>query len=97
MNTLTNACLKKNTALAKFSFVMRDNANHAPALGKTVTCTRSIDGATLGAGTLANVAEVAAGVYVVNFGSADLNGNVITLRCAASGCDDTFVTIVTHP
>jgi hypothetical protein len=97
--SVVGAALKKNTALAKFAFVMTDATTHAPKAGVTVTCTRSIDGAAFGAGTLANVAEQAdaAGVYLVDFGAGDLNGNVVVLRATGAGCDDTFVTLVTTP
>jgi len=95
--TAPQSNVKKNQALASFMFVMTDSTNHAPATGKTVTCTRSIDGATFAAGTLANVAEVGNGMYKVDFAAADLNGNVVTLRATASLCDDTLVTIVTQP
>lgn len=87
--------VKKNQALAKFAFMMTDSTNHAPATGKTVTVTRSIDGAAFGAGTLSAVTEIANGMYYVDFAAADLNGNVIVLRATATGCDDTFERIVT--
>jgi hypothetical protein len=86
---------KKNTALSKFAFMMTDSTNHNPATGKTVTCTRSIDGAAFAAGTLANVTEVANGIYTVDFLAADLNGNVVVLRATATSCDDTFERVVT--
>lgn len=89
------ANIRKNQALAKFSFLMTDSTAHAPATGKTVTVTRSIDGGAFGAGTLANITEVANGIYTVDFLAADLNGNVIVMRATASGCDDTFATLVT--
>jgi len=89
--------VKKNQALANFQFLMTDSTNHLPVTGKTVTCTRSIDGAAFGAGTLATIAEVASGMYKVDFGAGDLNGNVITLRCTAATSDDTFVSLVTAP
>ena len=89
--------IKTNQALANFEFMMTDSTNHAPATGKTVTCTRSIDGAAFAAGTLANVAEVSNGMYRVDFGSGDLNGKVIVLRATAASCDDTFERIVTQP
>lgn len=89
----TNA--KKNQALAKFMFLMTDSTNHAPSTGLTVTCTRSIDGGAFGAGTLANVAELSNGIYMVDFGAGDLNGNVIVLRATAASSDDTFERIVT--
>jgi hypothetical protein len=86
---------RKNTALANFAFVMTDSTNHETATGLTVTCTRSIDGGAFAPGTLANVSEISNGIYNVDFLAADLNGDVIVLRAAATGCDDTFVTIVT--
>jgi len=89
--------VKKNQALAKFQFLMTDSTNHAPATGLTVTVTRSIDGAAFAAGTLSAVTEVANGMYYVDFGSGDLNGNVITLQATAAASDTTFATIVTQP
>lgn len=88
---------KKNQALAKFEFLMTDSTTHNPATGKTVTVTRSIDGAAFGSGTLSAVTEVSNGIYYVDFAAADLNGNVVTLRVTASGCDDLFVTFVLEP
>lgn len=89
--------VKKNQALAKFQFLMTDSTTHAPATGKTVTCTRSIDGAAFAAGTLANVAEVSDGDYTVDFGAGDLNGNVIVLKATAAGCDVTLERVITQP
>jgi hypothetical protein len=89
--------VKKNQALANFEYVMTDSTTHAPVTGKTVTCTRSIDGGAFAAGTLANVAEVGSGIYRVDFGAGDLNGNVITLRATAATSDDCMVTLVTAP
>jgi hypothetical protein len=96
-NAKISGSFKKNTALAKFMFLMTDSTNHAPATGKTVTCTRSLDGAAFGSGTLGTPTEVANGIYYVDFASGDMNGNVVTLRATATGCDDTFVTLVTTP
>ena len=78
---------------------MTDATTHAPLDGLTPTCTRSIDGAAFGAGTLANIAEQAdaVGVYLVDFLAADLNGAVIVLRATSAGADDCFVTLVTTP
>lgn len=89
--------IRKNTALAAFEFLMTDSTNHTPATGLTVTATRSIDGGAFAAGTLSAVTAVSNGVYSVDFGAADLNGTVITLRCTATGADDLFVTIKTSP
>lgn len=87
--------VKKNTALASFPFLMTDSTAHSPATGKTVTVTRSIDGGAFAGGTLSAVTEVANGIYVVDFGSGDLNGNNIILRATASGCDDVFERVIT--
>lgn len=89
--------IKKNQALAGFPFLMTDSTNHNPATGKTVTVTRSIDGAAFASGTLSAVTEIGSGLYKVDFAAGDLNGNSVTLRATAAGCDDLFVTLVTEP
>jgi hypothetical protein len=89
--------IKKNQALSAFEFLMTDDTSHEPATGLTVTVTRSIDGAAFAAGTLSAVTAVANGVYKVDFGAGDLNGNVITLQATATGADTTFERLVTQP
>lgn len=89
--------IQKNAALAKFEFLMTDSTNHNPLTGATVSVTRSIDGAAFASGTLSAVTEVSNGMYYVDFGAGDLNGNVITLRCTATGADDAFITLITSP
>ncbi len=91
----TQGNVRKNTALAAFMFMMTDSTNHNPASGKTITITRAIDGGAFAGGTLSSVTEVANGIYAVDFATGDLNGNTIILRATATGCDDTFVRIVT--
>lgn len=91
------AGVRKNQALANFPFLMTDSTNHAPATGKTVTATRSIDGAAFASGTIANMTEVSNGIYQCDLGAGDLNGETICLRFTATGCDDLFVTLVTEP
>lgn len=88
---------KKNQALASFAFLMTDSTTHNPVTGKTVTVTRCIDAGTFAAGTLSAVTEISNGLYRVDFAAADLNGNVVTLRATASGCDDLFVTFELEP
>lgn len=88
------AGIKKNVALANFPFLMTDSTNHNPATGLTVSCTRSIDGGSFGAGTIANMTEVASGVYQCDLGAGDLNGDTIMLRFTATGADDLLMTIV---
>lgn len=89
--------LKKNQALAKFPFVMKDSTTHQPVAGRTVTCTRLIDGGAFGAGTLANVTDVGNGTYTVDFGAGDLNGTTIVLRATAGSSDDTVVALIPQP
>jgi hypothetical protein len=89
--------LRKNVAFANFAVLMRDSTNHAPATGKTLTATRSIDGGAFGAGTIGAVTEVSSGVYVFDLGAGDLNGNQVTIRVTAAGCDDLVVTVITNP
>jgi len=89
--------VKKNTALAKFAFLMTDSTNHNPSAGLAVTVTRSIDGGAFAAGTLSAVTAVSNGIYTVDFGAGDLNGNVIVLRATAAASDDTFERLVTFP
>lgn len=89
--------LKKNQAFANFPFVMTDSTTHNPATGKTVTVTRCIDGGTYAAVSTPTVTEVANGQYRIDLAAADLNGNVVTLYCTASGCDPLFIPIILEP
>jgi hypothetical protein len=89
--------ITKNTALAAFEFPMISSSDHfTPTTGLTVTATRSIDGAAFAACANA-VAEVGNGVYKINLAATDLNGDMITLRFAATGADPTLVGIATQP
>jgi len=45
--------------------------------------------------TLSAVTEVAFGIYRVDFGAGDLNGDNITFRATAAASDDLLVTIET--
>jgi hypothetical protein len=97
VNTIaaTATPLKKNTARAKFPFVMR-NSSGVPTAGLTVTGTTVIDGAAEAA--LANaVVEVSHGQYYVDLAAADVNGDTISLRFAASGAIDTIVPMLMQP
>lgn len=91
--------IKKNTALAKFTFLMVDSADHITpktGLGVGITAQRSLDGAAFGA--CANTpAEVAYGIYSIDLAASDLNGDVVTFRFTATGADARLLTIVTEP
>ncbi len=89
--------VKKNQALAGFTFLMTDSTTHAPQTGLTVSVSRSINGGAFGSGTLGTPAEVGNGIYSVSFGAGDLNGNVIILKATATAADVTFVQIITQP
>lgn len=89
--------LKRAVALAAFGFVMIDATTGAPVTGKTVTCTRSIDGGVFGSGSLSSVTEIANGWYRVDFAASDLNGKCIAFRATASGCRSTDILLVTDP
>jgi hypothetical protein len=96
LTVATTSNVKKNQALAGFTFLMTDSTNHAPITGRTVSLTRSIDGASF-AGAANSVTEVANGIYKIDLATTDLNGNSITFRATATGSDDTFFTIITQP
>jgi hypothetical protein len=86
--------VQKNTALAKFEFLMVDTSGNAKT-GLTITAQRSIDGGAFG--SCANSAtELANGIYYIDLAATDLNGTVITLRFSATGAADRFITIKTN-
>lgn len=89
--------LKKNVALADFSFLMTDSTTHNPATGKTVTVARSIDSGAFGATTAGTATELSDGIYYIDLSAADRNGNVIVFRCTATGCDDLFIPMLMEP
>jgi outer membrane murein-binding lipoprotein Lpp len=96
--TLTSSgAIKKNTALSAFEFFMADSADHVTGkTGLTVTATRSLDGAAFAA-CANSVTEVSSGIYKLDLAAADLNGDVVTLKCTGSGADATLITIKTAP
>lgn len=88
--------VKKNTALAKFEFLMVDVADgFTPVTGAVITAERSIDGGAF-ASCANSVTELSNGIYWIDLAASDLNGNVITLRFSAGSTADRFVTIVTQ-
>lgn len=95
--TIPKSIMKTNTALAKFEFEMTDSTNHNPATGKSVTVTRSLDGAAFAATTTGTATELSNGVYYIDLSAADRNASVVTLRMVATGCDDLFITLLMEP
>lgn len=93
----SNARIAKNTALNNFPFMIVLSSDHvSPATGKTVSAFRSIDGGAFAACNTATATELSNGIYTINLAASDLNGTTITLRFTATGCDDTFITVVTE-
>lgn len=90
------AGIKKNTALSNFEILLVSSSDHiTPVTGATVTATRSIDGGAFAACSN-SVTEVSGGVYKIDLAASDLNGDVITLKFAATGADSRIITIVTN-
>ena len=94
--------VQKNVAFTNFLFQMTDATTHAPKTGLVngdFTKQETIDGAA-GAALSGTITEVDAGdlpgFYKIDFTAGELNGNAIGLRFAASGCDDTELTILTN-
>ena len=89
--------ITKNVALSAFMFLLVDSADHVtPKTGRTVTATRSLDGAAFAA-SANSVSEVSSGWYKIDLAAADLNGTVVALRFTATGADDRNITIITEP
>jgi hypothetical protein len=87
--------VKKNTALADFTFLMRDS-NGDPATGLTVSASRSIDGGASAACDNA-VTEIALGRYKISFSAADLNGNTVHILFTATGAKAKDYTFLPEP
>ena len=88
---------QKNTEFANFVFAMRDEDDHATLIsGRTVTATRSINGAAYAA-CANSVSEIgSSGTYKITLAAADLNGDVIALLFSATGADTVTFTIKTQ-
>jgi hypothetical protein len=94
LNGTVPARLKKNTAFAKFMFYLEANDGTA-ATGKTVTATRSLDGAAFAACTN-SVVEVASGWYYIDLAAGDLNGNSVAMRFTASSTKTRNIMVITQ-
>lgn len=94
ITALTEAGVKKNTALSGFTFYMTDSTNHEKATGLTVTAERSLDGAAFAACANA-VAELSDGCYKIDLADTDLNADVVALKFTATDADDLVITIRT--
>jgi hypothetical protein len=90
-----NSPVKRNTALANFTFLMVDTAGLAKT-GLTVLSYRSLDGAAFAATTNA-ATELAFGVYKIDLAAGDLNAVNVCLRFTAAGARDSIISILTIP
>jgi hypothetical protein len=88
--------VKKNVALAGFTFPMFSSTTGNLATGLTVTAQRSIDGAAV-APCANGVVEVSSGLYSLNLAASDLNGNSITVIFTATNAIDQAATFITQP
>lgn len=89
---------QKNTAISDFLFTMVLTSDHyTAATGKTVTGYVKKDGAAYAALTnSATISEVGNGQYAIDLTADDLNGDVVTLRFTATGCDDEIIPILSN-
>jgi hypothetical protein len=87
--------VEKNVALANFEFAMFDDLGNLKTGLTSFTSQYSLDGAAF-ASLSGTVSAVSNGIYKIDsISAAELNGNVITLRFAASGARDKMITILT--
>lgn len=97
ISTATLNAIRKNAALACFSFKMVDATDLKTAeTGVTVTATRMIDGATFGA-CANSVVEDSDGWYHIALAAADLNGDCVVFRFTGTGCHPTEITVYPQP
>lgn len=87
--------LARNVALPNFSFKMLDVNTDAPATGKTVTVTRSLDGGAYS--TVGTATEISGGEYEIDLAAGDMNGRVVSLQMTNVDCHPKSVTLLTDP
>lgn len=90
--------IKKNTAIAKFKFVMLDATTGNPAAGFTITAVKKLDAAGTwtampGSGT---IVDNGSGAYSIDIAAADTNGDTGVWKFTASGAETTLITFVTE-
>lgn len=82
----------KNTA---FTYVIKMvDSSDDPVTGLTITMTRSLDGAAFAVAT-GTVTEISTGHYKVAASAADMNGDVVAHRFAATGAKDLTMEFIT--
>lgn len=94
--SLSDIRVSKNKALNAFVFKLVLSSDHVtPATGKTVTATRSLDGAAFAA-CANSVAEIGSGWYKIDLAATDTNANTVALKFTATGCDQRDIALVTQ-
>lgn len=94
MKQAINSTSRKNVAQPDIPLLMVLASDHVtPAVGLTVTATRSLDGGTWAA-VSGTIAEVGNGAYSFDATAADKNGTICQYRFVAATADDRFLTIV---
>ena len=89
--------VRQNVAFSNFLFYMTDSTNHSALTGLTdasFTKQESIDGASFTA-LSGTVSEIGVGWYKIDLTAAELNGNNVALRFAATGADTTNLSVIT--
>ena len=86
--------IPKNAIFADFNVLMLLTADNQPALLKTVTVERSIDGGAFAAAT-GSIAELSDGLYTFDSTAADTNGDSIVWLFKADDCNNAVVAFQT--
>lgn len=86
--------IKKNTALAKFPFLMIDSTDHVTpktGLGVGVRVRKSLNGAAFTDCSNTPATEISNGVYYIDLAAADTNGDTVMYLMTATGADATYI------
>jgi len=88
--------LKKNTAVANYTFIMIDATTGNPATGKTVAAQKSLNGGAFTPMVNTPATEISNGAYKIDIAAADVNGDTGAFRFTATGCEATIITFITE-
>lgn len=86
--------IRRGVAFNNFQFSMVLSGTNTLAAGKTVTAERVLDNGAF-APCENTVTEIGGGFYRINLTGLDLNGDIITLKFSAAGCDVVSFTFTT--
>lgn len=89
--------LKKNVALSSYPFTLYLAGTRTPATGKTPTCTKCLDAASVFSAMANSAAEIGStGTYRINMTTAETNCNTGTWKFEATGCDPLIIHFITQ-